>query len=90
MQVERPVIVSTPLPSNEGRDIKNSPEFLNLVKFQHLYLLMKVVTSRHRHPIIKWDFSDVSTPLPSNEGRDLAAAYGPCTYPYQRFNTFTF
>ncbi len=37
--------VSTPLPSNEGRDTHNIPIYRYPdTKFQHLYLLMKVVT----------------------------------------------
>ncbi len=42
------VLVSTPLPSNEGRDVLPHPlcTLGYLATFQHLYLLMKVVTGR--------------------------------------------
>ncbi len=43
-QIEAIHAVSTPLPSNEGRDAKGGKLGSRGSLFQHLYLLMKVVT----------------------------------------------
>ncbi len=80
-------LVSTPLPSNEGRDYVGVVEGNVNSLFQHLYLLMKVVTSVVTSVLVT--SCDVSTPLPSNEGRDRNRKWRQNLRKF-RFNTFTF